>query len=45
MSMAHVPHFKAYLENHSSDTDGTFTICIANGDGIFVSKVLPLSVT
>lgn len=44
MSMAAVPHIKAYLEHHSPDTDGTFTICIANGIGIFVSMVLPQTV-
>jgi hypothetical protein len=39
MSMAHIAHFKAYIEHHSPDTDGTFTFCISNGNGIFVSKV------
>src|SRR5271167_3207160 len=39
-SMAQVPHIIAYLQHHSPDSDGSFAICIANGQGIFVSKVI-----
>lgn len=38
-SMAARPSLRGYLEHHSSSTDGSFLICISNGDGAFVSKV------
>jgi len=39
MSMAQVSHVLGYLERHSVDTDGSFGICVAQGEGIFVTKV------
>jgi len=29
----------AYLEHHAPTTDGSFSVCIAGGCGVFVSKV------
>ena len=43
LSMAQIPHLIGYLEHHSSDTDGSFGICVAGGNGIFVSKVFTLN--
>lgn len=39
MSMAQVSHVLGFLEHHSPNTDGSFGICVAQGEGIFVSKV------
>ena len=39
MSMGNVAHMIGYLEHHASATDGSFSICVAGGEGVFVSKV------
>ncbi|KAJ7505261.1 hypothetical protein B0H11DRAFT_412104 [Mycena galericulata] len=39
-SMASSPTMLGYLVNHEPDTDGSFSICIAGGTGIFVSQNL-----
>ena len=44
-SMAQVPHLIGHLDHHSPNTDGSFSICIANGDGIFISQVSSLPST
>jgi hypothetical protein len=41
-SMASRPSLLAYLDHHSESTDGSFTICVANGCGAFISKVRKL---
>ena len=38
-SMASRPSLLGYLEHHASRSDGSFTICVANGSGAFISKV------
>ena len=38
-SLAQVPHLIGHLEHHSPNTDGSFSICIAGGDGVFISQV------
>lgn len=38
-SMAHRPSLLAYLEHHSPSSDGSFSICVSNGSGAFISKV------
>ncbi|KAJ7761528.1 hypothetical protein DFH07DRAFT_883564 [Mycena maculata] len=40
MSMANSPNLLGYLENHSPDTDGSFSICVARGTGVFISQTL-----
>ncbi|KAF4623911.1 hypothetical protein D9613_001418 [Agrocybe pediades] len=40
MSMANAPNLIGRLEYHSPTTDGSFSICIAGGEGAFVSKAL-----
>ncbi|KIP02607.1 hypothetical protein PHLGIDRAFT_286700 [Phlebiopsis gigantea 11061_1 CR5-6] len=40
MSMANSPNLLGYLEYPSPTSDGSFSICIANGVGSFVSKAL-----
>jgi roadblock/LC7 domain-containing protein len=38
-SMANRATLIAYLEHHAPTTDGSFAVCIAGGNGVFVSKV------
>ena len=40
MSMANNPNLLGQLEYHSPTSDGSFSICVAGGDGIFISQVL-----
>ena len=40
-SMASRPSLLGYLEYHSNSTDGSFPICVANGEGSFISQVVP----
>ena len=40
MSMGNNPNLLGQLEYHSPTTDDSFSICVAGGDGIFVSQVL-----
>jgi len=40
ISMASRPTLIAYLEHHAPTTDGSFSVCIAGGIGVFVSKTL-----
>jgi hypothetical protein len=42
VSLANHPNFLGQLEHHSPDTDGSFSICVAQGQGIFVAQVPPL---
>ncbi|KAG6828544.1 hypothetical protein H0H92_007622 [Tricholoma furcatifolium] len=44
-SMGHVPHLLGYIEHHPSSTDGSFAICIAGGQGVFVKQVSILDLT
>lgn len=39
MSLADRATLIAYLEHHAPTTDGSFSVCIAGGNGVFVSKV------
>jgi len=39
ISMAQVPHLTGHLEHHSSDTDGSFSICIVGREGDFIRSV------
>jgi hypothetical protein len=39
-SMGSRPSVLSYLEHHSPDSDGSFTICLSNGSGTFVSDVI-----
>ncbi|KAF8987510.1 hypothetical protein BDQ17DRAFT_1374991 [Cyathus striatus] len=40
MSMAHRPNLIGYLEHHAPTTDGSFSICVASGEGVFISERL-----
>jgi len=40
-SMASRASLLGYLEHHSENTDGSFHICVANGEGSFISQVRP----
>ena len=46
-SMASFPNLTGFLEHHATDTDGSFTICLAEGTATLVSQVgkewLPLA--
>src|SRR5271155_2828331 len=37
-SMASRPSLIGHLEHHSNSTDGSFRICVANGEGSFISQ-------
>ncbi|KAF8799947.1 hypothetical protein BYT27DRAFT_7175872 [Phlegmacium glaucopus] len=39
-SMANSPNLVGYLEHHAPTTDGSFSICVAGGEGVFISKAL-----
>ena len=39
MSMANNPTLLGQLENYSPTTDGSFSVCIAGGHGVFISQV------
>jgi len=39
-SLGNLAHLFGTLEHHSPATDGTFAICIAGGEGTFISKDL-----
>ncbi|KAJ7149330.1 hypothetical protein C8R43DRAFT_888163 [Mycena crocata] len=39
-SMANSPNLLGYLVNHSPDTNGSFSICLAGGVGVFISQKL-----
>jgi hypothetical protein len=39
MSMGNSPNLLGQLEYHSAQTDGSFAICVAGGEGVFISKV------
>jgi len=39
MSLANRATLIAYLQHHAPTTDGSFSVAIAGGDGVFVSKV------
>ena len=39
MSIANRATLIAYLEHHAPTTDGSFSVCISGGTGVFVSKV------
>ncbi|KIL54592.1 hypothetical protein M378DRAFT_1052863 [Amanita muscaria Koide BX008] len=39
-SMANRPNLLGQLEYHSAQTDGSFAICVASGEGVFVSQDL-----
>ncbi|KAH9484604.1 hypothetical protein JR316_0004086 [Psilocybe cubensis] len=39
-SMANHPNLVGKLEHHAPTTDGSFSICIANGRGVFISRAL-----
>jgi hypothetical protein len=39
ISVANNPTLLGFLESHAPTTDGSFSICIAGGQGVFVSKV------
>lgn len=38
MSMANNATLYGWLEHHSPTTDGSFSICIAGGNGVFISQ-------
>jgi hypothetical protein len=39
-SMAQIPNVLGYLDHHSENTDGSFSICMGGGGvGVFVSQV------
>ncbi|KZV74798.1 hypothetical protein PENSPDRAFT_662230 [Peniophora sp. CONT] len=38
MSMGNRPNLIGYLEHHVPTTDGSFSICLAGGNGVFVQK-------
>ncbi|KAF8889203.1 hypothetical protein CPB84DRAFT_1749385 [Gymnopilus junonius] len=38
--MVNAPNLVGHLEYHSPTTDGSFSICAANGKGVFISKAL-----
>jgi hypothetical protein len=40
MSMATRPNLVGHLEHHTPTTDGSFSICVANGQGVFISQAL-----
>ncbi|KAF8188740.1 hypothetical protein BJ912DRAFT_1143343 [Pholiota molesta] len=40
MSMATRPNLVGRLAHHAPTTDGSFSICIASGEGVFISKAL-----
>jgi len=40
MSVANHATLIGYLEHHATTTDGSFAMCIAGGNGVFVSKTL-----
>jgi len=42
-SMANRPNLIGKLEHHSPITDGSFSICIASGEGVFISQVSVIS--
>ena len=37
-SMGNRPNLVGYLEHHAATTDGSFSICMAGGNGVFVQK-------
>ncbi|KAF9459731.1 hypothetical protein BDZ94DRAFT_1324562 [Collybia nuda] len=39
-SMGHLANLTGYLEHHAPTTDGSFGICVAGGEGHFVSQTL-----
>ncbi|KAF9471774.1 hypothetical protein BDN70DRAFT_767240, partial [Pholiota conissans] len=39
-SIGNRPNLVGYLEHHAPTTDGSFSICVAGGEGVFVSKAL-----
>ncbi|PPR01013.1 hypothetical protein CVT26_015614 [Gymnopilus dilepis] len=43
-SIANACNLLGHLEHHSPSTDGSFSICVANGRGVFISKALYESV-
>lgn len=38
-SMANRPNLIGHLEHHAPTTDGSFSICVAGGKGVFISQV------
>jgi hypothetical protein len=42
-SIANRPNLIGHLQHHSPDTDGSFSICIAGGEGVFISQACPYS--
>ena len=42
MSLATRPNLVGHLEHHAPTTDGSFSICVANGEGVFISRVSTL---
>ncbi|PPQ87420.1 hypothetical protein CVT25_008116 [Psilocybe cyanescens] len=39
-SMANLTNLVGQLEHHSPSTDGSFSICVANGRGVFITRAL-----
>ncbi|KAF8957766.1 hypothetical protein BDZ97DRAFT_1924275 [Flammula alnicola] len=38
--MGNRPNLLGYLEHHAPTTDGSFSICFAGGDGVFIGEAL-----